>query len=93
MKVLSRDLRGMSRDHCAGSGFSACAMCRWRHVPRAAHCPCGTAPPLPADREIGAAERVANERRRDDVRDLLTLAGMTAKVAVCPAWFVATVGD
>jgi hypothetical protein len=36
---------------------------------------------------------VANERRRDDVRDLLTLAGMTAKVAVCPAWFVATVGD
>ena len=46
-----------------------------------------------ARRAIGAAEAVANDRRPDEVRDLLTSAGVTAKVAVYPPWFVPTVDD
>jgi hypothetical protein len=41
-----------------------------------------------ARRAIGTPERVANDRRRDEVRDLLNSAGLTAKVAVYPPWFV-----
>jgi hypothetical protein len=36
---------------------------------------------------------VANDRRRDEVRALLKSAGVTAKVAVYPPWFVAVLDD
>ena len=83
-------------------------MCRWRHMPRAAHCRCATPRPLLADWVTGAAEALvpgpvwlatvalaaeADDRRRDEVRDLLNSAGLTAKVAVYPPWFVPKVDD
>jgi len=46
---------------------------------------------VPLDRVALVA--VANDRRRDEVRALLTSAGVTAKVAVYPPWFVPDVGD
>ncbi len=36
---------------------------------------------------------VANDRRRDEVRELLKAAGVTAKVAVYPPWFVPKLDD
>jgi hypothetical protein len=36
---------------------------------------------------------VANDRLRDEVRALLKSAGVTAKVAVYPPWFVAVLDD
>lgn len=36
---------------------------------------------------------VANDRRRDEVRELLKSAGVTAKVAVYPPWFVPKLDD
>jgi hypothetical protein len=46
---------------------------------------------VPLDRVALVA--VANDRRRDEVRSLLKSAGVTAKVAVYPPWFVPHVGD
>ena len=46
---------------------------------------------VPLDRVALVA--VANDRRRDEVRALLKSAGVTAKVAVYPPWFVPQVGD
>ncbi len=46
---------------------------------------------VPLDRVALVA--VANDRRRDEVRELLTSAGSAAKVAVYPPWFVPHVGD
>ena len=46
---------------------------------------------VPLDRVALVA--VANDRRRDEVRALLTSAGVTAKVAVYPPWFVPQVGE
>jgi len=46
---------------------------------------------VPLDRVALVA--VANDRRRDEVRELLKSAGSAAKVAVYPPWFVPHVGD
>ena len=46
---------------------------------------------VPLDRVALVA--VANDRRRDEVRAQLKSAGVTAKVAVYPPWFVPHVGD
>jgi hypothetical protein len=45
---------------------------------------------VPGPVSMGA---VANDRRRNEVRSLLELAGVTAEVAVYPPWFVAVLDD
>ncbi|MBA4247719.1 MAG: DUF4433 domain-containing protein [Microbacterium sp.] len=49
--------------------------------------------PGPVSLATVALVAVANDRRRDEVRDLLKSAGVTAKVAVYPPWFVPKVDD
>lgn len=49
--------------------------------------------PGPVSLATVALVAVANDRRRDEVRALLKSAGVTAKVAVYPPWFVPKVDD
>ena len=49
--------------------------------------------PGPVSLDLVALVAVANDRRRDEVRSLLKSAGVTAKVAVYPPWFVPQVAD
>lgn len=49
--------------------------------------------PGPVSLATVALVAVANDRRRDEVRDLLKAAGVTAKVAVYPPWFVPVIAD
>jgi hypothetical protein len=49
--------------------------------------------PGPVSMAAVALVAVANDRRRDEVRALLKSAGVTAKVAVYPPWFVAVLDD
>lgn len=49
--------------------------------------------PGPVSLDLVALVAVANDRRRDEVRALLQSAGVTAKVAVYPPWFVPKLDD
>lgn len=49
--------------------------------------------PGPVPLDLVALVAVANDRRRDEVRGLLQSAGVTAKVAVYPPWFVPKLDD
>jgi len=49
--------------------------------------------PGPVSLATVALVAVANDRRRDEVRALLKSAGVTAKVAVYPPWFVPVIDD